>query len=368
MKASEEFAPNGGVARPMAAARGSQLLTSILVLAGAAAAQHRAAPRHDGGAYVPTGEGAAWEYAVTIVPPDDRTPGQSTVVYRLIGSYRDADDVRWHLVAREESSRRRWEEWRVDGRGLAVRAATAEAPPIRLPLAAPVGAVSTWRWQFTDAKGDFDVEAHLVAPLETITVPAGTFDAVHVANAGARSEPEDLWFARGIGLVRRECAGSNPGERERHELRRFQPGTDGAATRSSLLQMLAPAEWLAAPAGKLRIEWLDDGMPSVAFQGRFAILDNGSSRRAVYLADDGSKCFEVTPDTDWREIEALGLPFSVPRLAARLEAKRRGMYQVAYEGDGWRLRVHGKAAGEPAEFSLRTIGFGERAPLRIEIR
>lgn len=50
------------------------------------------------------------------------------------------------------------------------------------------------------------VHGHVVSPSETMTVPYGTFTAVHVKNTvttGSNTHDEDSWWAQGVGMVKK---------------------------------------------------------------------------------------------------------------------------------------------------------------------
>jgi len=314
----------------------------------------RAALRHDASAYVPTEEGTNWIYRKTSTDREvPGAPGEARIGKGLFGTYLRPDGSRWHLVAvHDGSGGGRYEHWNTEGPGLLVQATPTAIELAEVqsscPLAAPVGAVNRWEWE-VKAKDETVVHrASLVAFDERITVPAGTFRAVHVRVFAfdEQREPtatEDSWFARDIGLVRLE---RNAGTlREVTELLTFTRGRDQTQERLATLQMLAPPAWLWTKHGAAAIRWLDQDAGSVAFGGRFALVGDGAELQVAFVKPGTFAPLPAAGAAAWQEVVRGGSRADrnlIAATAARLHAARLRLVdvQVDYEDQG-RMTLRG---------------------------
>ncbi|MGE3172470.1 MAG: hypothetical protein AB7O97_07560 [Planctomycetota bacterium] len=328
-----------------------------LLLAGAAAAAGAQAPAGDvaaasqPSAWLPIQEGALWTYRCRL-GYDPALPLVPTRAYvQALGRYRDGSRDAWLMHTTVDAVA--LEHWFVDAGGLEVRAGytpaaicVARADVVSRPLAGPVGAVTEWQWrvpeqEVADAEpppaardpddGD-DLRqhelwtAHVAAFEDEVTVPAGTFRALIVRATAAPSGATAEWcFARGTGLVRSEVRTEK--RIEIRELEQFAPGLDGRAPRTVMLELLPP-EWLRRGGRAVRIEWLADGVESLALPGRFAQLDLDGQRRFAFVGRDCCLPLDPSRSRDWRaliERVEVTTPPSAPtlaRLVARLLAAR----------------------------------------------
>jgi hypothetical protein len=212
-----------------------------------------------------------------------------------------------------------------------------------------VRAGATWKWQ-----GGHDVaiaadgrtwthDAEIVATNEKVTVPAGTFAAVHVrvasADGGMARLTRDLWFAPGVGLVREQHRDAE--QTIERELVAFAPGHDDreARLREHLDRELADPK-TAAWNNRPFVQWLEDGAELLLLQGAVAVVrtDAGASLYHVcpktvhrFRADDGATLAAVMR-AEFETQTALP-PASVPTtglalLLARAEASRLGFARI----------------------------------------
>jgi hypothetical protein len=282
--------------------------TAITALLCGAATAQRKVLRHDAAAYVCTEEGTNWTYLRT-TSPGGVLAAKAIVSVGVFGTYRRTDGSRWHLVGRRAGERAViFEHWNTEGPGLLVeKGFAADRVPAAATclLAAPVGAVNTWEWSKDKKAGPIQVRAAVLSFDEPVTVPAGTFRAVHVQIAELDDDvvKSDLWFARDTGLVR--SLRQDKDGTEETELQTFARGRDQASDRLSTVQMLAPPDWLWSKHGTAAITWFEKSPGSVMFDGRFAIVDNGDARHCAFVAA-GRFLPVSTAAIDWLQIQQGG--------------------------------------------------------------
>lgn len=308
-------------------------LLAMLLAAAPASAQRPKAPRHDAAAFVPCAEGATWSYRETTRQRATGETGEAIRTLRVLDRFRDGDGAERYLVACDADGGLRYEQWSV-GAGFEVQRHKGDDGYRERLLAAPVGAISGWSWEITTRKATQLVEASLIAPDDSVTVKAGTFRATHVRIADGGEDRRDLWFARDVGLVLVE---SVAGDTElRRELVEFTPGADRTVERESLLLMMAPPNWFAGAGGRCRIAWVRDGEASAAFAGRFAIVDNGETRRSVYVDEGGVVEVLPTSATDWNRFAIFGRrpPDGwITQMATQLQVRRLVVYRTETVAD-----------------------------------
>lgn len=332
--------------------------------AGAATAQRKGL-RHDAEAYMPCAEGTNWRWRRTTTIGDHAANAGVAIVNRgVFGTYRRADGSRWHLIATSAGSPQpAFEHWNTEGPGLLVEASETADGARSSPacwLAAPVGAVSQWQWTEERQKATIEHRASIVGFEEVVTVPAGTFRSVHVqivAIGGDEVETHDLWFARGTGLVR---STRKVGEQsEETVLLAMIRGRDQTGDRLATLQVLAPPDWLWGPKGNATVKWLDQDPGSVAFGGRFAIVDNSAARRIAFVRP-GSLVEVTEPSFDWRSIQPTETRMADPlRLSTlgRLHAERLGLWDIRIETVGDNTELAGTGPNGLQHFTVAHRGY-----------
>jgi hypothetical protein len=129
--------------------------------------------------------------------------------------------------------------------------------------------------------------------------------------------------------------------------------------------MLAPPDWIwSQPAP--RITWFDRGPGSVGLGGRFAIVDDGSTRRIAFVRPG---TFVVLPEVgDWPVVPTAGdwRPDMLLQTAARLWAIRRRLdgAQVDVTPGTLSATVFGRAPTGPFEHQIELRG---RIPTRVAV-
>jgi hypothetical protein len=340
-------------------------------------AQHRAL-RHDAAAWVPTEEGSNWSYhRVTTRFDAPGQKGEARIGKGVFGTYLRPDGSRWHLVAVHDGGTRRYEHWNTEGPGLLVQATSRASGTADVrstcPLAAPVGAVNQWEWQVETKDETFVWRASLVAFDEAVTVPAGSFRAVHVhveafgENPGL-VETEDSWFARDVGLVRQQRTTDKV--QEVTELLAFTRGRDQTQERLATLQMLAPPAWLWKRRGAATIRWLDQDAGSVAFGGRFALVGDGADLQLAFVRPGAFVALAADGAVSWKEIargESQPDHELIATTAARLHAARLRLADVVIEDED-----HGKAtlraAGPAGDRSFSVSVIPSKRDLVVEVQ
>lgn len=160
-------------------------------------------------AWLPMQRGATWHYQVT--GPD----GEWTYTESASGSVR-RDNREYHLLvthrASADHSDSRTRLLACDERGIWQDQAWEHAlngytqPYSCSLLPTPVRTDATWHWRYGGQELDLQFEAKVIAANEPCTVPAGTYRAAHVRATTTRGDTalvEDMWYARGVGLVRK---------------------------------------------------------------------------------------------------------------------------------------------------------------------
>ncbi|MBK8096448.1 MAG: hypothetical protein IPK26_05030 [Planctomycetes bacterium] len=214
--------------------------------------------------------------------------------------------------------------WQVTDQGLmALSTSNTLADPLpafvgepALWLRTPVGAETRWRHRFLPPRplprgvgggrspglADFvDVELELLGVAEEVIVPAGMFACVHVRAVAELAEgrrEEHVWFARGIGPVRRSCSvGRTPATVR--ELVVFTP----AAPVPSLAQILAAT--VGDEAGRAR--WLPMPVDEDAVwttRSRLALLRDGDRKRWYRVLGAKAVPCDPTALADWQALAA----------------------------------------------------------------
>lgn len=228
-------------------------------------------------------------------------------------------------------------------------------------LATPVGVEREWRWQTTvgcqtavmegqaPPPREFEVEQHVGRLLGTdvqVVVPAGTFLCVHVRLESdwptVGSSAEELWFARGVGIVR--SVKTEPrGARTTAELRTFRLGR--AVVREPRAQLLRCLDAQYGSRTDLDIAWPEMERFAFELHGRIAVVRVGDAdERQCYWVDEQVTPFAVDDRAFWlarmREIygawpdELMPRPlaaadrelsmYELTQLLSRTEALRRG--------------------------------------------
>lgn len=359
------------------------LVLCTLSIGSAAPAQQRARLGHGAADWIATQEGSTWDYLRSISSEVQQRPAETAIQYSVQGTYRRLDGHRWHLVACSVGGAHCYEHWSTEVAGWVVEHSPCAneqsvAGDSACLLAAPVGAVTEWRWSSPyrrnplrilgadvagTATGDetFACTARLQDIDAEVAVPAGTFRTVHIRITrigDAGHAQEDLWFARGIGVVRAERIAGD--RREVTELHRFRAGRDHAELRSSQLQFQAPPDWLWSPKGPVPVRWLDRGAVSVAFGGRIALLGAGATMRAVLVGGNGVQA--LGPEAWAWSAFCGGLPRQWRRptdllhLAAMLHAERLQLTGIHLVPERNEVRLTGFQGSTPRAFRIRLQG------------
>ena len=209
------------------------LLTLVVVAAGLGLAwslEGRRGPSHP---YFPLRLGDAWDYSdgaehvVSIGLRDGRTTARLATADAALGTGEKT------IVVTHEGVLPEFEIILPSGTSRTTGATGMYLPARLVP---GVSWTYTQEWDLPLSKMTIKVEAR-AAERERVTVPAGSFDAIRVeadveshtvAKAGDapafdHRQRDSLWFAEGVGLVRRVGVGET-GHRTERVLTRFQPG------------------------------------------------------------------------------------------------------------------------------------------------
>lgn len=320
-------------------ARRAAALAAVLAAAGSscagswpAARPQAAAPLQAPESWLPLRPGATWVYDVAVGGNVRR------VSWRVTGSAE---------VGGAEAARRVWQVHVTDGerdcfvyfasdRDGVRRFANAivlnmpgldPAGPAALLLPGPVGIETRWRTAEREvlvAGAHTDLDPTVVLPPEPndereaatlpldgtlrdpsarVVVPAGTFVAAHVRleqerEAGRTVRAEELWFARGPGIVRRELHDGS--SRVVAELVSFTPGAP-AADPERLRAALAAAGVTGEP------RWLRLPVDGLLPRCRFALVPRGGDGppwRLVRVCGEEATPFDPLALADWRAWQA----------------------------------------------------------------
>ena len=257
-------------------------------------------------------------------------------------------------------------------------------------LRTPVGAETRWQHRFLPPRplprgvgggrspglADFvDVELELLGVAEEVIVPAGTFACVHVRAVAELAEgrrEEHVWFARGVGPVRRSWSvGRTPATVR--ELVVFTP----AAPVPSLAQILAAT--VGDEAGRAR--WLPMPVDEDAVwttRSRLALLRDGDRSRWYRVLGAKVVPFDPTALADWQAITADDEPeelqhglfpqrqaVGLGRMAAHAHALQRDLRLV---GDGG-LSIEIGPAGTKVQLPMNFVdAAGARSEQRFVVR
>ena len=180
--------------------------------------------------------GAQWTYAVTGLsgPVGQKTTAvealedvggihQGTMAYRVHGQLADASVVTWEQVS--GTSVVAYREQQFDAGGTMTADKSYEPSVLVVDespdhLAAGATWIETYDMLKPSKKGTSKPSRESVtwtvdATDESITVPAGTFTAVHLSRKHTTSKTpsdEKIWYARGVGKVKHTGAGPNNDE------------------------------------------------------------------------------------------------------------------------------------------------------------
>lgn len=282
--------------------------------------------------YLPLGEGTTWTWHVTRKDADGASERDETS--RVWGTVPAGDGK---PVAQVQTRRDGYVSWdylaaRNDGVFTYHNAYLGGLRGVggvdaRL-LPAPVGATTQWEWNEQlsyQTSGDGpgpDPEttrvhhlAKLLAIDEVVTVPAGIYKAVHVriAATGANVYTRDLWFARGVGIVKDEHT-----SRDTHQVRAltaFAPGARSTFDPEAVLQGYRKATPQQAAS---TVEWVPVGDEACYARGRFAILRDGDTATCAHVTQDGVVTFAPDDKAFWtRMLTVLAGERSEPQAAGR---------------------------------------------------
>jgi hypothetical protein len=269
------------------------LLPAVLGLLTVLDAQAKPTAPNKLGAYLPFGPGAEWTWDLTV---DDGKP--STRTWRCVRQVAAGKDGQraWELrVDRGEA--RSWTYWSVGDQGLCRHAnrylgggrGVSSKPPSRL-VPGPLGATTKWQWTElgtvqTEGGEDYPspeelrmhFEGRIVAMTETVTVPAGTFQAVRIqvtmSSPMFGETEETLWLARGTGIVKQRIVDKTQPSTQVYALRRYTAGADPRQTpQQRIHELLArpPAEAAPPALAPVRHDALDEHLGSEFFVARRA--------------------------------------------------------------------------------------------------
>lgn len=294
-------------------------LCSVLILAHCAVAQAADQPKtptrlldNHSAAFFPLKEGAHWRYHTEKTKVKGLQPTKSKIDFDVIGSYRRNNNT--VFLVRTAGEVLRFEHWLLEPAGLLIfpgkdnKRISAHDPEIepRIPLACPVGAVYSWQWVEDEKPTEWHWQARLENYTAKVTVPAGTFDCVHIQSTGtdgADTGTRDFWYARGVGCVKELI---EVGELwELRELAAFEPGRDCNDIRHGMLEFQLPTNWMWSATGPTAVHWLDKGVESLALPGRFALLDDGTNRRCAFVDARGARMFDATDSKAWLDLIGL---------------------------------------------------------------
>jgi len=305
---------------------------------------------------MPLQVGARWVYDVTRTSLPPTKPVRSTVVDEGRCVLPDGEEVHQLRVETAGENAPRFEAWSLGDAGIRrflalddrVRGAIdfASAPLRWLDWPARKG--DSWRWQgkhdvaFASDGHGWTHQATVVGTEEAITVPAGSFRAVHVrvesAHENVRQLLRELWFAPGVGLVRERH------EDAEHDVERvlvaFAKPTDDREARvqrhleEELANPKTPA-WNNTPF----VQWLEAGPEALWLPGAIAVVHTDTGSRLYYVGEKvlgfavNQRELLAASLRDAFGTETARLPNHVPidalaLLLARAEAARLGFERV----------------------------------------
>ena len=245
-----------------------RILLVVAALAAACSSSGSKAPPSDGGGgggaggatgdFFPLQIGNAWTYQVTDVDgtissevvsvvreePVGVGPSAGTMAFRIVTGNKINDpngDLSWEALV--DMRVIRYREMSIDGMtGNKKNEAYWDPPRLRIDeTAARVATGAAWREpDYTEYATDWDTDPDgganfipdggvtvtpaiqdlwsVIAPSQSITVPAGTFDALILRRVGSGgSSIKSYWYARGVGMVRQAEDG-----KPTHELSQYR--------------------------------------------------------------------------------------------------------------------------------------------------
>jgi len=290
-----------------------------LCAAAVSQAQEPAPPPNSGAHFLPLAEGTTWTWHVTRDDGDRRTERDETSVVWGEVPARDGTTVAQLRTTRGEHVS--WSYWAARDDGVHVyrnaylgRLRGAGRDRERL-LPAPVGATSKWEWdeqrtvQTMGGGKPPDPEslrvhhqAELLAMTAPVTVPAGSYRAVHVriVSTGASIDGElrrDVYFARGTGIVKEEHTGTDV-----HQVRELTAFTLGTAQPLDAEPLLRAWRTGRPELAVAEVEWLSAAEAECYVRGRFAILRLPDRASCVLVDAGGVTEFAVDDAALWTRL------------------------------------------------------------------
>lgn len=207
-------------------------------------------------------------------------------------------------------------------------------------LPAPVGGTTQWEWDQQlsyQTMGDAPAPdpaamrvhhlAKLLAMDEAVTVPAGSYKAVHVriAATGAQVYTRDLWFARGVGIVKDEHTSADT--HQVRELTAFTPGRNVAFAAEAALRAFCQA---TPPFADAAVEWVPVGGEACYLRGRFAILRTGDTSTCAHVTGAGVVTFAPDDKAYWTTQLAALIDDRTPANAGQQRSRPGDDLQLTY--------------------------------------
>jgi hypothetical protein len=304
--------------RPLAAA--ALMLLGIGAVVAVAVTRDERAPAQDAKQpLLPLVPGTEWTSAVT------RAGSTRDVVRRVLGSVAvpgvGERQLAVHQVLVRDRGASGFEYWSADERGLLRHANVRGGLPVvefqplesggpwTRVVALPLGTEASWPTTVVETRDvdrvaaaggaaaggrservSLEKRGEVVAPTVEVTVPAGTFRAVHVrlspaADGTGDTAVEQLWLAPGVGVVRatREQDGATM---EVTELRSFTPGRPVPEPEQVLRTFLAKDAGVTNFGPVQSTAWLPASGELLLPSSRFAVV-RFVDRTVVYRVHDG---------------------------------------------------------------------------------
>lgn len=278
---------------------------------------------------LPLHEDARWTYDVERNAERGRIPAKESSEVVDEGGFTLPDGERVHQLRVSGGRAGTFEGWSVRQDGVFLHSylrpeqrggLLVGAAPIRV-VALPLGHAATWEWEgpLAGVEGGtpcmWKHRATLVAAAEEVTVPAGTFRAVHVkivSEYGGISHERELWFAPGTGVVRDERRRG-----AQHEIRVLKEYRAGHDTRRDALlahldeQLKNPRK----PPFNMTpfVVWVDGAPEAMLLPGRIAVVKAETWSGCYYVDGDRVFAFDLrTKEGTWQAATAA---FGTPNTA-----------------------------------------------------
>ncbi|MBK8095753.1 MAG: M56 family metallopeptidase [Planctomycetes bacterium] len=223
--------------------------------------------------------------------------------------------------------------WKFANTYIGMRGVNPNGPQRLIP--GPIGSETRWEWdeflpyQTSTLDGQQPKVHHepkvhhvgeLLAMSENVTVPAGTFVAMHIrtTTTGSYESVIDQWFAPGVGLVRRVSSG--PAQQQlTEELLRYTIGTPPATDHTTALknalgiQRSEPMQWLALEAAGLHL------------RGRFAVVRPRAGTPSCWFGTDRAQAIGADDLPGWQQIWA-AFAAGEPKFTIAVPENRRALH------------------------------------------